>query len=132
MISSRDSRRSPLAPRCGLGSWCWLGVLLLGAQAGLPPSASRADSIFSVNGLGEVIHPSDIRGRAMGGVALGVDQPSNLSPLNPAVLASVDQFTVYAEAIPELRRIEDDDGRSSSYGTESAPKPRWPRAGDCD
>jgi hypothetical protein len=76
--------------------------------------AARADSIFSANGLGEWVLGTDVRGRGMGGVGLAVDDPSNMGMLNPALLALVKSFTMHAEAMPELRRIEDDEDRVST------------------
>ncbi len=43
----------------------------------------------------------------MGTVAMAVDDPANLSLLNPALLANVGRFTMHAEGVPEFRRIED-------------------------
>ncbi len=63
-----------------------------------------ADSIFSARGLGEWVHPTDVRGRGMGGAALAVPDSFNLAPINPALLSQVSRFTLHGEATPEMRR----------------------------
>ena len=51
----------------------WIAALLVLAAA---PAA--ADSIFSALGVGEVVTTSDMRGRGMGNVSVGVFDPWNV------------------------------------------------------
>jgi hypothetical protein len=74
---------------------------------------SSAESVFSVNGLGETVLLVDGRGMAMGGAGLALTSPWHMSLENPALLARVQRFSFGAALMPEVRRI----ALSESTGT---------------
>jgi hypothetical protein len=71
---------------------------------------AHADSIFSAQGLGELVPPADVRGRGMGGVSVAVPDGWNLSRINPALMAPFEGFLLHGEFIRESRQVEDRDG----------------------
>ncbi len=70
----------------------------------------RADSVFSAQGLGEIVTPTDMRGRGMGGTSIAVPDPWNMSPANPAILAQTRGFILHGEIMGERRSISDRSG----------------------
>jgi len=76
------------------------------AAIGLGPEAASADSIFSVNGIGETVIGVDARGAALGGAGLALTSPWNVSLENPALLGKVGRFSLATAVVPEVRRIE--------------------------
>jgi hypothetical protein len=93
-------------------------ALTLAAALVLWPAMAAADSIFSALGLGEVVTPADIRGRGMGNVTIGVDDPWNLGRGNPAVMAKARAFVFHGELMRESLTIEGDSGdRASPHST---------------
>ncbi len=93
-------------------------VLLLGLSVAVALLAgaggARADSVFSARGLGEVVTPADVRARGMGGVAVAVPDPWNLSRANPALLVPLPGLVVYGELRRELLHVEDANGEVRS------------------
>jgi hypothetical protein len=79
-------------------------VILVIALAALAQSAS-AESVFSVNGLGETVLLVDARGMGMGGAGLALTSPWHMSLENPALLARVQRFSFGAALMPEVRKI---------------------------
>ncbi len=67
--------------------------------------SATAESVFSVNGIGEVVLCVDARGMAMGGAGLANPSAWHISMENPALLARVGQFTLGAALVPEIRSI---------------------------
>jgi hypothetical protein len=84
-------------------------VVALAALAG----TASAESVFSVNGLGETVLLVDSRGMAMGGAGLALTSPWHMSLMNPALLARVQRFSFGAALMPEVRAI----ALSESTGT---------------
>lgn len=88
-----------------------LGALLL--PSGTP---CFAESVFSVNGLGETVFGVDARGMAMGSAGLATPSPWHISLENPALLADVGRFSFGAALIPEIRRVElEESDKSASF-----------------
>ncbi len=79
-------------------------IIAIVAFAALPHTAS-AESVFSVNGLGETVLLVDARGMAMGGAGLALTSPWHMSLANPALLARVQRFSFGAALMPEVRWI---------------------------
>jgi hypothetical protein len=75
-----------------------------------------AESIFSINGIGEPTFGVDARGMAMGGAGLANPSAWHISLDNPALLASIERFSFGAALVPEIRRIEiEDSDKSASF-----------------
>ena len=68
---------------------------------------SSGDSIFSVNGLGQISYPVDGQARGMGGVNLAVLDGRGVSIINPAIIGVVDTTTVTAIFLFEQRKVKD-------------------------
>ncbi len=86
------------------------GVLLLSGTTGF------AESVFSVNGIGETVFGVDARGMAMGAAGLATPSPWHISLENPALLADVGRFSFGAALIPEIRRVElEESDKSASF-----------------
>lgn len=89
-------------------------LALAGAACVAFAGAARAGSQFSYGGLGEWVWPSDVRGAGMGGVGASVPDKRNLSLVNPAAAAFVEQPTIYLSMATERRNA--DDGRTEFKG----------------
>jgi hypothetical protein len=89
--------------RAGLRRALWVGIAL----AFCPVHSARADSVFSIAGLGEWVYPSDARGRGMGGLGIAVADKRNLSLMNPAAAGFIEQPSLYFSMSPESRRVKD-------------------------
>lgn len=85
-------------------------ALLLSASA----DQASADSVFSVNGFGETVLAVDGRGMAMGGAGLASPSPWHMSLENPALLAHVGRFSFGASLVPEMRKVELEEGDDSA------------------
>lgn len=72
---------------------------------------ARAGSEFSLGGLGEWVWPSDVRGSGMGRVGIAVPEKRNLSLVNPAAAAFIEQPTLHLSMAREARTA--DDGEST-------------------
>ena len=109
------AQSSPVLRRALAGA---AAALVLAAAPILGPDIARADSIFSALGLGETVTPSDMRGRGMGNVTVGVDDPWNLGRANPAVMAKTRAFVFHGELLREALTIEGDSGdRATPHST---------------
>lgn len=87
---------------------CLVGLLTAGG--------AEAESVFSVNGIGEPVLGVDARGMAMGGAGLANPSPWHVSLDNPALLAGIKRFSLGAALVPEMRRIElQDSDKSASF-----------------
>lgn len=71
------------------------------------------DSIFSVNGLGEILYPVGGQARGMGGVNIAFLDGRGVSLINPALIGAVDNTTVTALFLFEQRKIKDEFYRTS-------------------
>jgi hypothetical protein len=87
-----------------------VSLLLLALAAG----PVCAESIFSMNGIGEPTFGVDARGMAMGGAGLANPTAWHISLDNPALLARVGRFSFGAALIPEMRRIEIEESDKSA------------------
>ena len=65
------------------------------------------DSIFSVNGLGEISYPVGGEARGMGGVTIASLDGRRVSLINPALIGGVDTTTVTALFLFEQRKFKD-------------------------
>ena len=66
-----------------------------------------AESVFSIYGMGEVIHTAETRARGMGGVGLAVNHQYNLGFLNPALCSIQKRASFIGMYMPESRTIQD-------------------------
>ncbi len=80
-------------------------VLASLAILGALPQVARANSIFSVGGLGEPQLEEAARLRALGGAGVAEHGPRDISLVNPASVADVDRLLLQATVIPSLRRV---------------------------
>jgi len=79
----------------------------------LTAAFASGDSIFSVNGLGEISYPVGGQARGMGGVNVAFLDGRRVSFVNPAVIGAVDTTTVSALFLFEQRRIKDASSKSN-------------------
>ncbi len=94
---------------------CVIGVIASLMLIG-PPSLSRADSIFSINGLGEVSYPVHGQARGMGGVNIAQLDGRRISLVNPATIGAIDTTTLTAVFLFEQRKLKDDIGSTTILG----------------
>lgn len=73
------------------------------------------DSIFSINGLGEISYPVDGQARGMGGITLAFLEGRGVSFINPAIVGAVDTTTVTAVFLFEQRKVKDSTSRTNIY-----------------
>ena len=84
-------------------------------------TASWGDSIFSINGLGEVSYPVGGQARGMGGINIAFLDGRGVSLINPAITGAVDTTTVTGLFLFEQRKIKD----TSSSTTVNSWSPRF-------
>ncbi len=84
---------------------------------------ARANSVFSIGGLGEPQLEESARLRALGGAGAAEHGPREISLVNPASLGDVDRLLLEGTVLPGFRRI-----RSSSFPSESANETTFPSA----
>jgi len=77
-----------------------LSSLLLLLAAGLWPAPADAQSLFAGRGLGYAAEPLDARARGLGGVGLGLPEPS-LSLVNPAGVAGLPAAALHVTMQPD-------------------------------
>jgi hypothetical protein len=92
---------SPIPAKAALGP-----ALLFMVSIALAGPA-RAGSEFSIGGLGTWVWPSDARGKGMGGVSIAVQDKRNLSLVNPAAAAYVEEPTLTLSMTAETRHTDD-------------------------
>jgi hypothetical protein len=90
-----------------------LAIIVI-SLAFLAAGGACAESVFSVNGIGETIFGVDARGMAMGGAGLANPSPWHISLENPALLARIERFSFGAALVPETRNIELEDSEKSA------------------
>jgi hypothetical protein len=73
-------------------------VVLLGLGTGI--STASAQSLFAGRGLGYAMEPLDARSRGLGGVGLGLPEPS-LTLINPASVAGLPAATLHVTVQPD-------------------------------
>ena len=78
-------------------------------------TATWGDSIFSINGLGELAYPIGGQARGMGGVNLAFLDGRGVSLINPAITGTVDTTTVAGLFLFEQRRVKNSFARSTIY-----------------
>ena len=99
---------------------CLRALALAGLLAA--PAAARANSIFSIGGLGEPQLEEAARLRALGGAGVAEHGPRDISLVNPASLADVDRILLQMTLVPAMRHI------SSTGGTENVRETTFPSA----
>jgi len=92
---------------------CVLGIALSGT--------ARANSVFSVGGMGEPVLAEPARIRALGGSGIAEHGPREISLVNPASLAEVNRLILEGTILPEMRRIS-----TLSYPDETAKETIFP------
>lgn len=88
-------------------------ILLLILATGV--TAPWADSIFSINGLGELSYPIGGQARGMGGVNLAWVHGRGVSMINPAIIGAVDTTTATGLFLFEQRKIKDTFASTTVY-----------------
>ena len=73
----------------------------------LVASAAQAGSIFSGNGLGEVIYTADARLRSMGGAGLALTRGLSGSLVNPALMGGLKVTALTVSSRPEALYVKD-------------------------
>lgn len=95
------------------------GALTGGAAVLLLAGSGAAQSLLSTQGIGFVLEPADARGRALGGVLMGLPGPS-LSPANPAE-ALTTSFISIAVSFQQDEFTSRWEGEESSHGAARFP-----------
>jgi len=91
-------------------------VLAVGLASGASPA--RANSVFSVGGLGEPSLEENARLRALGGAGAAERGPSSFSMVNPASIAEARYLTLEATMLSGRRSISTNDlGSESAYAS---------------
>src|SRR5512147_2758629 len=93
-----------------------MGVALI-----LASGAARANSVFSIGGLGEPQNPEPARLRALGGAGVAERGPREFSLVNPATLADVERVVFEGTVLPQWRRIS-----AATEPTETANETTFP------
>ena len=73
----------------------------------LAASAAQAGSIFSGNGLGEVVYAADARLRSMGGAGLALTRGLSGSLVNPALMGGLKVTALTVSSRPEALYVKD-------------------------
>lgn len=81
-------------------------LAVIGALALAAAGPARANSIYSVGGLGEPALEEQARIRAVGGAGAAEHGPRELSLVNPASLADVERLLLEGTMLPALRRVD--------------------------
>ncbi|MFH1679347.1 MAG: hypothetical protein ABIH26_01740 [Candidatus Eisenbacteria bacterium] len=86
--------------------------LLLVSGLLLAVSSARADSQFGAGGLGVGISPTNVRGWALGGLAVALDDTLRLSLANPAAPAGYRRVSMSAVYLADRREAADETGEA--------------------
>ena len=87
----------------------WVGFCALGL-----PTPGMASTIFSFNGIGDVVRRVDVRAIGMGGAGRAVIDGQNFSAANPALLASFRRPAARGIFFVQRRAVEDARGQKRS------------------
>ena len=87
-----------------------LSVLLLMAVSGIALAQNNTNSPYTRYGYGDLASPNFGNSRAMGGIAYGLRDGSQINPLNPASYTAVDSLTFIFEGGVSLQNDNMSDG----------------------